>query len=210
MWRRFLRPVLKRLFGPLKRAFAAHVLSATRKVVFSAGPGEIRSAQSKIAVEFREGSEADLARFGPSYDYSSGGLSFARSRLVAGDRLVVAEHGGDIVFYAWLMFGQLDLNTGAYLPMSPARAYTYKIFTSERFRRCGLASAYFAQTAQWLKQMGYRELVLQVRADNGPSLATTERAGFRRVGSIIEWRVLGQLRFTVPAALRRRLTAPAS
>ena len=68
---------------------------------------------------------------------------FALERRRAGDRLTLAESGNQIVFYGWLMFGQLDVGMRRYLPLSADTAYLYRLFTVAAYGGRKLSAAYF-------------------------------------------------------------------
>ena len=97
-----------------------------------------------------------------------------------------------MVFYAWQMYGQMDLDQGVCLPLPSDIAYSYKVFTVPSARRLSICSAYYDYIKALLERQGYRRLICRVDPTNEPSLRAHLRAGFRHQGSL--WK------FVVPAA----------
>ncbi len=193
-----LRPILR---------FGARVASCRRKLIFEASTEDARASSAAVPVTFRYGDAADLrALAAPEYAYSGGALRFSHERLRAGDRLVLGESAGRVVFYAWVMFGHMDLGLGEYAPLSSDRAYTYKLFTVPAARGQGICPAYYTFLKRELRALGYQRVVAWIEAANHSSIRAHTRAGFHRVGSILHVRFL----FRSYPLLRANLTADLS
>jgi len=96
-----IRPILR---------FGARVGSLRRKLVFESATVEAPPSGATVPVAFRFGAAADLdALASPEYSYDNSARAFGLERMRAGDRLVIGESAGRIVFYAWIMFGQMDM-----------------------------------------------------------------------------------------------------
>jgi GNAT superfamily N-acetyltransferase len=184
----------------------AKIFLVRRKLVFEADLDEIRPAESRVAVRFRPGDPSDLLRMSEAgHDYDRTAQEFALERLCAGDRLTLAQTGNQIVFYSWLMFGQLDLGTRRYLPLSADTAYLYRLFTVAAYRGRGLAPAYFGLIRDQLRQQNLRRVVSWVEARNLVSRRVFEAAGFREIGCIWHVQFLFRSYFLISPTLRARL-----
>lgn len=187
--------------------FGATIFLVRRKLVFDAPLDDIQRATARIPVRFRFGDEGDLMRLSESsHDYDKAARQFSLERLQAGDRLILAEskagRGNEIVFYGWLMFGQIDMGVRNYLKLSPGAVCSYRLFTTPSHRGQKLCAAYFAFIRDRLEAMGQRRVLLWVEARNRISRRVHETAGFRPIGSIWHIRFLFRSYFYVPKALR--------
>lgn len=176
--------------------------SFRRKVLFEGGLDDPRPIAATVPVRWRFGGEGDLAAMtAPEFGYSAEARAFGRERLRAGDRFVLCEAEGRVVFYAWVMFGQLDLSCRNYVPLPLDRAYTYKLYTVPAFRGRRICPAYYSFLKGQLREMGFRSVMAWVEAGNHASIHAHERSGLRPVGTIWHWRILGRSRFSIPAVL---------
>jgi L-amino acid N-acyltransferase YncA len=181
----------------------AAMCSFRRKVLFEGGLDDPRPNTASIPVTWRFGGEADLAATtAPRLGYSAEARVFGLERLRAGDRFVVCESQGQVVFYAWVMFGQLDLSCRNYVPLARDVAYTYKLYTVPAFRGRRICPAYYSFLKRELRGMGFRGVMAWVEAGNQASIRAHERSGLRRAGTIWHWRLLGRSHFVTPQAIR--------
>src|SRR5437764_957691 len=110
--------------------FGARIASFRRKLIFQCATDDGQSSSAALPVGFRYGDATDLRALAePEYSYGPGAIRFGLERLAAGDRLLLGESGGRVVFYAWVMFGRMDMGVGEFAPLSSDSAYTYKLFT---------------------------------------------------------------------------------
>jgi L-amino acid N-acyltransferase YncA len=181
----------------------ATLCSFRRKVLFEGGLDDPSPSTAAIPVTWRFGGEADLAAMtAPEFGYSAEAREFGMERLRAGDRFVLCESGGRVVFYAWVMFGQLDLSCRNYVALERDRAYTYKLYTVPSFRGRRICLAYYSFLKRELRAMGFRSVMAWVAAGNRASLRAHERAGLRPVGTIWHWRLAGRPYFITPEGIR--------
>lgn len=177
-----LRPILR---------LGARVASVRRKVLFECATADARVETAAVPVTFRYGNAWELRRLSaPEYSYDDAARAFGMERLAAGDRLVVGESGGRIVFYAWIMFGQMDMGLRDYARLAPDQAYTYKLFTLGECRGQRICPAYYVWLKKELREQGYRSVRAWVEAGNRASIRAHERAGFRKAGTIWHARFL--------------------
>jgi L-amino acid N-acyltransferase YncA len=184
----------------------ARLGSCRRKLILECTTADAFAAVAAVPVTFRYGRAADLETLAaPEYAYDAAARAFGLERLRAGDRLVLCESAGRIVFYAWVMFGQMDMGLREYASLSPARAYTYKLFTLPDSRGQRICPAYYTFIKRELRALGYRSLVAWVEAGNRASIRAHKRAGFRVVGCIWHIRFLFRSYPLLRPALRRNL-----
>jgi hypothetical protein len=194
-----IRPILR---------FGARVGSFRRKLVFESATAEAHPAAAIVPVAFRFGSSADLAALAsPEYSYDTAARAFGLERLSAGDRLVICESAGRIVFYAWVMFGQMDMGIRDFAPLPPDCAYTYKLFTIPDFRGRRICPTYYTFIRRELRGLGYRRLFAWVEAGNRSSIRAHTRAGFRIAGCIWHVRFLSRSYPILRGDLARRADA---
>jgi L-amino acid N-acyltransferase YncA len=169
-----LRPILR---------LGARLASVRRKLLLEAPTASTGNARSDAT--FRYGDAVDLyALAAPEYQYDETARRFGHERLAAGDRLVIGELAGRIVYYAWIMYGQMDMGLREYKPLRQDQAYTYKLFTVADCRGRGICPAYYNWLKRELREAGYRSVLAWVEAGNRPSLRVHDRAGFRQAGTI--------------------------
>jgi len=184
----------------------ARIFLVRRKLVFEAGLDELRPAEARVPARFMSGNQNDLPRMSEAvHDYDAPAQEFALERLRAGDRLTLAESGNQIVFYSWLMFGQLDMGMRRYLPISSDTAYLYRLFTVAAYRGRRLAAAYFWLIRDQLRQQNMQRVVSWVEARNRVSRRAFEAAGFREIGCIWHVQVFFRTYFLISPTLRARL-----
>jgi hypothetical protein len=178
---------------------AARIFFVRRKILFESGLDEPEPAQAGIPLLFRYGGEDDLSALtAPEFGYTREAREFGMERLYAGDRFVLAESEGDVVFYAWVMFRQMDLSCRNYTPLEPRQAYTYKLYTVPSRRGRRICPAYYSFLKRELRTMGYESVLAWVEAGNRPSIQAHTRAGFRKAGVIWHFTVLGRQWFIRP------------
>src|SRR5581483_8169396 len=100
-----------------------------------------------------------------------------------------------VVFYAWVMFGQLDLSCRNYQPLPGDVAYTYKLYTVPAFRGKRICPAYYSFLKRELRAIGFRRVMAWVEAGNRASIHAHLRAGLAVSGTIWHFRLLGRAYF---------------
>lgn len=190
--------IFKRLLRPLGWLFQPQ-----RKIVFSARLEELRDTAASIDVEFRYATREDLLGLdGAEYGYSETARQFGMERMAAGDRMVLGIHGGKVVYFGWLMFGQMDLSFRNYYSLSRRTAYAYKLYTHPQYRGKKICPAFYAHLKRTLPGQGYERVMCWVASSNEASIRTHKSAGLKEAGSFWQLRVLGSLRFVFDRRMR--------
>jgi hypothetical protein len=181
----------------------ARICSVRRKLLFETALERPRGVEAAaVPLAFRYGDTRDLELLGaPVYSYGGEARQFGYERLRAGDRLVICESGGRVVFYAWVMFGQMDMSCRNYAPVPPDCAYTYKLFTVPDSRGQRICPAYYEWIRQELRALGYGRLLAWVEAGNHASIRAHTRAGFHKAGCIWHFGILFRSFFIKPGLI---------
>lgn len=166
-----------------------HVLGVTRSVVFQVSCDSNAGLSESSLVTFRRGGRADLEAFTEeTHDYGKAEKKFGFERLERGDSLMIGESGGGVVFYAWLMYGQMDLDEDVCIPITPEAAYSYRVFTIQHARGLRVCAAYYTFLKKFLAGRGYGRLICRITPHNTASIRAHARVGFKRCGLL--WKVV--------------------
>lgn len=124
----------------------------------------------------------------PAYDLPE---YFIQRLTGAHDRCLGVYREGRLVSYTWYATRciEADHAPGGDLSFPPDMVYMYKAFTLPAFRGQNLYSAGLFAARQKLAQEGIRTFLTAVEWRNLASLSGCARAGFRRVGRTVEWRL---------------------
>lgn len=194
-------------YGDARALIRDRVFGLTRSIVFEAPcDSPAVSPAPPTAVTFRFGSATELHGFTPeAHEYGEAERQFGFERLGRGDSLIVGESGGDVVFYAWLMYGQMDLDQNVCIPIGPEYAYSYKVFTVESARGLRICAAYYRHITDFLRQQGYRRLICRIAPGNTASIHAHTRVGFEPTGLLWKVAFAGRTFYWANREMRARL-----
>jgi hypothetical protein len=165
-----------------------HVCGITRSLFFECPCNDEPLVAPPDGVKFHLGGADDLKSFSVAdHEYGLAEKQFSFERLARGDSLLIGERDGEVIFYAWLMHGLMDMDMGVLVPVSTLAAYSYKVFTVQRARGLRICHAYYSFIRRWLYTQGYERLVCRITTGNTPSIHAHARAGFRPKGQL--WRI---------------------
>lgn len=171
---------------------AKHVFRFKRKWLFETELSSVKRAVAAVPIAWRSGDAADVLRLDPvDHDVDEEDRRFSLERIAAGDRLFIGEADGQIVFYGWARLDAMEVSTRDQEPLPPGVAYVFKLLTSPRYRNKGIMKAALSYIAGSLVEAGCSRAILWIYPDNVASIRATLAAGFRRVGSIYDLRILG-------------------
>jgi len=179
------------------------------RLLLQARIGEMPRVSPAIPLSYRFGDAGDLERLSevdPSYDESA--KREARRALARGDRLVLGEHEGRVIFSGWAMLGAIKAGRGRIRPVSQTWAYIYKSYTAQPYRGRGVASGFYGFVGSSLEALGYDRLVCWVSDRNISSLRAHAKVGFTTVGLIYEVRLIRWRTYWEGRQVRRFLSAP--
>jgi|GEM_PF-2551939 len=163
----------------------AHGCDVSRFTVFEASCDEAEDVQVPEGLTFRAGSPADLEALNQrGYDMDTAAKCFCRDRLLAGDSLILGEENGEVIFYACVMYSNMDLDMGKIVPLASDLAYSYKVYTAPSARGRRICSTYYALLKRILRNRGYRRVVCRVAPSNPASMRAHLRANFHAVGDL--------------------------
>lgn len=186
--------VLRRRFGNGRQFLKDSVFGITRSIVFESPCDHDAFVAPPGDLSFRFGSAADLSRLSQDlHEYGAEEKQFGFERLRQGDSLVLGESAGEVMFYAWLMYGQMEVDEGMFVPLAGDVAYSYKVFTVARARGLRICSAYYSHIRRLLHAQGRDRLICRVTIGNISSIRAHMRTGFQPAGRL--WKlVLGHQR----------------
>jgi hypothetical protein len=175
---------------PLRRAVQAlrRTVEANEKLLFHAPREALLALRASRPVTYRLATAQDLAGLGAAQDYDPAAIALLTPRLAEGDRLVLAEHDGEVLFSGWVSVGTIELP--AVRVQMPARlAYAYKLYTRADQRGAGLMRGFYGHVARALLGDEVEGIVATVVARNQVSQRAHERIGFARLGRFWDLRI---------------------
>lgn len=174
--------------GAAYRAVRDHGFSITRTTLFERQSAD-SAVRSLAPVAFRFGSADDvMALTKEIHNYGAAAKRFGLERLAAGDSLVIGEWEGGVVFYGWVMYGQMDLDQNVPVPLPPDIAYSYKLYTVHRARGLRICAGFYHFVAPALDQWGYHRLICRIAPGNLASIRGHIRVGFQPRGTL--WKLV--------------------
>lgn len=183
-----------------------HACGLTRSIVFRTVCDESPPLLSPPPVSFRVGGPDDLEQFTQeTHEYGEAEKQFGFQRLSRGDLLIVGECGGAVVFYAWLMCRQMDLDQNVCIPIRPDAAYSYKVFTVARARGLHICAAYYRFIKDFLRPRGYGHMVCRIIPGNTASVRAHMRVGFQRSGIVYRQVLAGRAIYWADGGMRSLL-----
>jgi GNAT superfamily N-acetyltransferase len=112
----------------------------------------------------------------------------ARQRLRQGQLCFVARHEGKLVAADWASTeSTYSRDLHCIFSLQPGDVYTYEIYTLPEFRRQRIATVIKVEILRHFRAAGCRRFLNLISPDNGASLHTNEKLGYRRVGLIGYW-----------------------
>jgi hypothetical protein len=162
-----------------------HVISLSHETLLEVACSNSLPLSGSPDIALRLGSYEDVRSFDLArHEYGPAQKQFGYERLDHGDSLIVGEQGGEAVFYAWLMHGQIDLDQRVYVKTLPYVAYSYKVFTVASARGRRICPFYYSFIRRHLSGQGCSSLVCRIGCGNAASIRAHARAGFQPVGHL--------------------------
>ena len=119
------------------------------------------------------------------------GRLFARNRLGAGDKAVIGYDGDLPVFYGWLMFEEIEMTYGVFMPVPTGIAFGYNLFTKSSHRRQGAMTGFYEYVHNYLKQNNYHTIYIGISTKNRPSIKAHLKTGFEKIGYFYTLKLFG-------------------
>ena len=105
-----------------------------------------------------------------------------RARLRKGDKAVIGQVDGQPVFYGWLMFNEIEVTYGVFMPLRAHTAFGYNLYTKASHRRLGVMSGFYHFARTYLHKRRFHTLYVGITGQNKPSIKAHEKNGFRKEG----------------------------
>ena len=181
-----------------------------RKELFEAQLEQLAAPAPAVPATYRFGDSHDLRErlTAERHDYDRYAKQLMQRRLQFGDRLVLGELHGEVIFSGWLMVGTIECGTRRVVRISPQRAYAYKLHTVAAYRGLRMVSGFYQFIQPVLIGLGCRSVVCWIAESNAASIAAHRGVGFAPVGQAYELRVGCRSWFWMNRAVSRRLAAP--
>jgi ribosomal protein S18 acetylase RimI-like enzyme len=125
------------------------------------------------------------------YNYSWKGKRYSLQRLHQGDRCLLAFYGNEIVAYLWIMNGYMELSQSHHIPLPVGKTYLYKVFVVKNFRGKKILNAMHSYLFPLLYRENIRYLLTTVNVNNQSAIKAKTRSGFKEIGHIVHYRLLG-------------------
>ena len=142
---------------------------------------EIPVVRARLEVAVRLLEEADLPAYlelRPDADPAE-----IRVRLSAGHWCWAAWRDGRILCVRWAGTGRVRIEfLDMELRLGPDEAYSYDLFTHPAHRGAGLSPVGSVEMLRFLRDRGYRRMLVAIAPENHASLRSVEKTGYRRVG----------------------------
>ncbi|MCF6199076.1 MAG: GNAT family N-acetyltransferase [Hyphomicrobiaceae bacterium] len=116
---------------------------------------------------------------------------FVHQRLGKGDKAVIGSLEGQPVFYGWLMFNEIEVTYGVFMPLGARTAFGYNLYTRSSHRRMGVMSGFYGFARSYLHQRRFDTLYVGISSQNEPSIKAHEKNGFRKEGYFYTLKMLG-------------------
>lgn len=179
----------KKVFEVLKSMVFQYKL----ELIFELKLEDFVPISSKIELVHRKATwddiEALLAAGDYSIDYDD--TEYIKERLSKGGETYLAVHNGKIAGYNWIMKGEMELSPRKLMKISPDRCYLYNGFVRDEYRGQRVINSVHTFIVKDLMEHNFKGLITTINSKNESSLKTGERTGFRKVGSIHQFKVLG-------------------
>lgn len=143
---------------------------------------------------------------------ASSPTAYAR-RAARGDRCLCIKQGGEIVGYRWFKLGTGCILCGfgqrmeiTPFPLKPSQAYSYDLFTYQKYRGRGVATMLMNTLFQVLREEGITEVLSLVSPANHASLRLQMRFGAQPQRMVYSYRIRSWSKTFLGLEGDRRLT----
>ena len=173
---------------------ATRIFTIRRVIIFELDLEEpVKKVDCQINVFLRLASKSDIESMNKEdFDYDQKGKKYSRERLKRGDRCILALHNDQIIGYVWVMEGQMELSIDNHVPLPKNKAYAYKGFVAEQYRGKRVLNYIDKFLIEKLKKDHKKCLLTTVDINNTQAVKAKVRMGFKKAGTVIQFKILGQ------------------
>jgi len=145
----------------------------------------------QMDISYRVATESDIKNLNNfMYDYNKKTKRYSLERISVGDECVLAIYNDDVVGYIWIMKAQMELSAARLIDIPKEKAYIYRGYIREDYRGKRIFNGIDQYIFNKLKNENYQYVVTTVSMKNLSSIRTRERIGFKRIGTITQFRFL--------------------
>ena len=180
-------------FSKVLRYFRKNIFSVTKVFIYELDLNDSIpkfSSELKLSYRFATKEDIDLMNY-ENYNYDEKAKKYAEERLKKGDSCVLALNNSRIIGYVWIIYDNLEISKMNFISLSKNRASTYNSFVLKEFRGKKVRNLMDNYIYEMLRKAGKRYLVCVIEKDNIASQKTRERAGYKKIWHINEFRFFG-------------------
>lgn len=180
-------------FLKVLRYIRKNICGITKAIIFELDlEHPVPKIATKLELSFRMATKKDIDSMDDErYGYDQSAKQYSRDRLAKGDSCVLALFNGKIIGYVWIMKDHIDISKFNYISLSKKRVSTYNAFVLKEFRGKRVRNAMNVYLIDIIRKSGKRFVVCVVDKDNKASIKCVERAGFKRIGCVNQFRFFG-------------------
>lgn len=185
---------ITRFFKKTLGFFAYNTFHMTTLIIFELDlEKDDKKMEPKIKLSFRMASKEDIDTLDKKrHNMSQKMKKYSRERLEKGDKCVLALYNKEVIGYSWAMKGSMELSQFNHIPIPEKKVYLYNAFVVNEFRGNRVNSAMRRYlTDNILKNEGKTTIIGTIAKNNIPSLKSAKRMGPKKVGKLIQLRILG-------------------
>ena len=181
------------LFLKVLRYIRKNICGITKAIIFELDlEKSFPRITSELELSFRMAIKKDIdAMDEEHYGYDLKRKQFSKERLEKGDGCVLALYNGKIVGYVWTMNDHIDISKFNYIPISKNRISIYNVFVLKEFRGKRVWNAFDVYYFDIFRKAKKRFVLCVVDKDNKASIKSRERAGFKRIENVYQFRFFG-------------------
>ena len=180
-------------FSKISRYIRKNIVGINKSFVYEIDLNNpITIITSKLELSFRLATKKDIDLMDyDNYNYDEKAKKYAQERLKKGDSCILAQSNGRIIGYVWIMYDYLDISKFNFISLSKNRASTYNSFVLKEFRGKKVRNSMDEYIFDIFRKTGKRFIVCVIDKDNISSAKTRQRAGYKKIGFVNQFRFFG-------------------
>ena len=190
---RFREQNMKGLVGDVSKRLAVKLFAFRVEIFYLLSRDQVIQIKPTVLVNYRLGTVDDIRNLNASeFDYNEASIAYSNKRLVANDAFVLGEVDGQVAFYCWISFGQIQAAADLFWPTSKDMACIYKVFTHRSYRGKSIYPASYKFIISLAKQRGINHFTTYSKDINLRSRRSIEKVGYEEYGRVVGWNLIGK------------------
>lgn len=109
-----------------------------------------------------------------------------------GNACIIGEINGKLIAWGFIAYNEANImELERKIHIEPGSAYLYAGYTDKRYRSLGIGTKRLEKCLVYLRGTGITKAYALIHHNNLPSLRFTEKAGFRRIGTLLYFKFFG-------------------